>query len=31
MTKAKDEKRSYISQSVDTLPKGLKSKTPLIK
>lgn len=27
MNIAKDEKSKYISQSVDTLPKGLKNKT----
>ena len=31
MTKAKDEKRSYISQYVDILPKGLKNKTAIKK
>jgi len=31
MSKANDERSNYISQSVGTLPKGLKSKIAIKK
>jgi len=31
MSKANDERSNYISQSTDTLPKGLKSKIAIKK